>query len=162
MTTTPETIESTDPAPESTVNPPVHPEGMPTEFAPRAETIPATEHETFHRQWWESVRREIDAAPELTDQGSEIGQTLRSVLRETPIFSLTPDGFRHAAAFAKARHTAATIPALQARLESLARENDRLVRLTSVTGSGPARISGESTGELSERDLRRLAAELDS
>jgi hypothetical protein len=120
------------------------------------------EREAFHRHWWDTVRREVEATPELKDERSEIGQTLQTVLRETPLYSLAPDGFRHAAAFAKARQAAATLPALQARLEALAKENDRLVKLTSVTGSGPAKLSGESDRDFNERDLRRMASEIDS
>jgi hypothetical protein len=120
------------------------------------------ERDAFHRDWWETVRREVEASPELKDERSEIARTLQAVLRETPLFSMTPDGFRHAAAFAKARHAAAGLPALHAKIDALSKENERLVKLTSVTGSGPTRLAGDADRDFSERDLRRMAAELDT
>lgn len=120
------------------------------------------QREAFQRQWWDTVRRELETTPELKDEKSEVGQALQAVLRETPLYSLTPDGFRHAAALARARHAAGNIPALQARLDALNKENERLVKLTSVTGSGPAKHPSANHSDYSERDLRRLAAELDN
>ena len=46
--------------------------------------------------------------------------------------------------------------------ETLTRENDRLSKLTSITGTPPARISPPANGIASERDLRRLAREVDA
>lgn len=123
---------------------------------------PAPVADTFHREWWDHVRRELEASPELRDGRSELGRTLEAVLRETPLYALAPDGFRQAAALARARHTANSVPALQAKLDALSRENERLIKLTSVTGSGPAKVASENGSDLNERDLRRLAAELDS
>jgi hypothetical protein len=118
--------------------------------------------ESAQNPWWECVRREVESSPDLRDVRSDLHQALQAVLRETPLYALAPDGFRQAAALARARQTASTVPALQAKLDALSRENERLIKLTSVTGSGPAKVSTENNGDLNERDLRRLAAELDS
>lgn len=119
----------------------------------------APEPLTFQRQWDDSVRREVAETPELGDERSDLARAVQALLRETPLYTTAPEGYRQAAALAKARHASGT---LQARLSALERENERLIKLTSVTGSGPSRVSGEPGGELNERDLRRMASEMDT
>lgn len=118
--------------------------------------------ETFHHDWWEGVRQEVRETPELRDESSPLGKAVQAVLRESRVFSLGADGFRQAAALAKSRLEAAALPALRQQIETLTHENERLVRLTSVTGTPPARRAAPEGENLSERDLRRLAAEHDS
>lgn len=138
--------------------PPTIPHAAPSPNPPD----PNPQREAFHRQWWDTVRRELETTPDLTDEKSTLGQALQSILRETSLYSLTPDGFRQAAELARARHTAAAVPALQSKLDALTRENERLVKLTSVTGSGPARLTSTTPGDYNERELRRLAADHDN
>lgn len=135
----------------------------PTPPGPNAPSeAPAPEPEAFQRQWWENVRQELEATPELRDQHSPLGQAVQALLRESRLFSLSPDGFRQAAALARARTEAAALPALKTRIDTLTKENERLVKLTSVTGTPPTRTRDSEDPHPSERDLRRLAAEYDS
>jgi hypothetical protein len=158
------TPESASPTPsENTPEPaptPEPPNPSPNTSNPEPATPAAPD--TFQREWWVNVRRELEATPELKDGRSELARSLEGVLRETPLYALAPDGFRQAVALARARQAASTLPALQAKLDAITRENERLIKLTSVTGSGPAKVAGDPGSDMNERDLRRLAAELDS
>lgn len=124
------------------------------------------EEQAFQRRWWEEVHRTVEAHPELKDPTSELAKAVRGVLGETRVFSLSADGFRQATNLAKARMEAAAAPGLRSRVEDLVKENERLVRLTSVLGSGPTGSGAEPGLEGmslrdGERHLRRLAAEHD-
>jgi hypothetical protein len=116
----------------------------------------------FSRQWWDHVHQAIQAEPELKDQSSDLGRAVQGLLKEHPLFSAQPDGFRHAVALAKAQRDAASAGGLRTQLEAMKRENERLSKLTAITGTPPARPAAEKANAMNERDLRRLAAEHDN
>jgi hypothetical protein len=122
----------------------------------------AASKQAFARAWQQHVDQERVSSPELTDEASELSQAVQAILRDIPALTQSPSGYRHAAAVARAQVQAVELPALRARLESLARENERLARLTSIPGSPPARSTQAADAGLSERDLRRLAHDFDS
>jgi hypothetical protein len=116
----------------------------------------------FDREWQQHVDQERVSSPELTDEASEHSQAVQAILRDIPALTQSPNGYQHAAAVARAKVQAVELPALRARLESLAKENARLARLTSIPGSPPARLGQAADAGMSERDLRRMAHDFDS
>ena len=152
---------TSEPAPAAPPPEPVTP-ALAAESRLKGDDARDPERELFDLEWREAVRRGQEATPELKDENSDLGRTVRELLRETPFYRSQAEGYGQAVALAKARQTAGLVPELQSKLEALMRENDRLVKLTSVTGSGPARRSNEMDHHFDERELRRLAAEADS
>lgn len=116
----------------------------------------------FTTAWQQTVEKEVQATPELKDTNSPLGLEVQKVLRERPALSRMPDGFADAVQIAKARTHSAAAPALQSQIEKLTKENERLTKLTSLTGSGPARMSSGEEKDPSEKELRRMAAALDN
>jgi hypothetical protein len=119
--------------------------------------------EEFRREWERHVMQETSSAPELQESSSGLRQAIERILQERPLLGTVPDGFRHAAALARAEAKAAALPQLEARISALTQENQRLAGLTSITGSGPTRQgTGSGNNELSEGELRRLASDFDA
>lgn len=126
-----------------------------------------TSQDEFVKGWQKNLEEVLDSDPDLKDQESEAGKALAKLLREIPIFSMAPDGIKHAAAFAKAQREASSVPGFKAEIQRLTTEIERLNKLTAPGGGGPnAKPSTKSLDEMSEGDrlaaLQRIAAEADS
>lgn len=119
------------------------------------------QQQALARAWQQHADEERARSPELQDAQSGLSRAVQEILREIPELSQGAHGFQHAAAMARARLQALELPALQSRLEALTKENERLARLTSIPGSPPARTGRDEEPALTERDLRRLAHDLD-
>lgn len=105
---------------------------------------------------------DIRADRESKTVSSPTGKMIVEVLKELPLFAQLPDGLKYAHPIAKARMQAAAMSALQKQVQELTKEKERLTKLTSVSGSGPARISTSKSGDLSEADMRRMAEDFDT
>ena len=146
-------------APAVAAQPPIAPATPPAASPAEPPIAPAAP--TFEQQWQQQIAGESSRLPELQDANSPLSLAVRGILQELPLLSSAADGVRHAVTVAQARAQAAAIPELQARVDLLTRENQRLASLTSITGSPPARQHEPST-DLGERELRRLARDHDT
>jgi chromosome segregation ATPase len=144
------------------------------EAAKRAEALKAeasearnkVAQEDFIKGWKENLDDLLAKDPELKNEESDIGRDLKRVLAERSIFSTSPDGIKHAYEFAKAMQSASLVSGLRSQVEKLTSENERLNKLTAVSGSGPnQKPSPKTLLEMTASDqdafLERLANEAD-
>jgi hypothetical protein len=120
----------------------------------------------FIKGWKDNLEYLLEKDPELKNEESNIGRDLKRILAERPVFSTSPDGIKHAYEFAKAMQSASLVSGLKDQLNKLTAENERLNKLTAVSGSGPSqKVSPRTLLEMSsseqDRTLERLAAEAD-
>ncbi len=131
------------------------------------ETRSKASQEEFQKGWSENLKATIDANKDLEDGNSALGKELTRVLKEIPLFSLAPDGIRHAVEYAKANLQSGLVASLKEENQRLKEENERLNKLTSIgTESGPTQKPGVKSFEDmtladQEADLRRRAEEAD-
>lgn len=111
----------------------------------------------FHAHRQAVAQQMVKDIPELGDPKSPLRLATDELLKAHESLRLHPEGLKLAPLMARAQMDAKEVPALKAKIEVLTKENERLVKLTSVGGSGPARRGGESNGNLTEADLRRMA-----
>lgn len=122
--------------------------------------------EDFIKGWKRNLDDLLEKDPELKNEESDIGRDLKRILAERPIFSTSEDGIKHAYEFAKAMQSASLVSGLRSQVEKLTQENERLNKLTALSGSGPnQKVSPKTISEMSssEQDqlLERMAAEAD-
>lgn len=130
------------------------------------ETKVNASREEFQKGWQENLNQVLDADPDLKDMSSEAGKALATVLKERPCFSMTPDGIKHAAEFAKLQRQSGLVSGLQKENQDLKTEIERLNKLTGITGSGPSKKPvtksfNEMTTAEREAELTRMAQEVD-
>lgn len=111
----------------------------------------------FHAARQAVAAEMVKEIPELADPKSPLRIAADELLKSHESLRIHPEGLKLAPLMAKAQMEAKEVPALKAKIEALTKENERLVKLTSVGGSGPAKRGGESNGNLTENDLRRMA-----
>lgn len=116
----------------------------------------------FHAARQSVAQQMVNEIPELGDPKSPLRIATDELLKGNEVLRMHPDGLKLAPQMAKAQMAAGEVPALKAKIEELTKENERLVKLTSVGGSGPAKRGGESNGNLTAADLRRMAEAHDS
>ena len=130
------------------------------------ETKVNASREEFQKGWQENLNQVLDAEPDLKDMNSEAGKALATVLKERPCFSMTPDGIKHAAEFAKLQRQSGLVSGLQQENQTLKTEIERLNKLTGISGSGPSKKPvtksfDEMTPAERESELTRMAQEAD-
>lgn len=120
----------------------------------------------FRQKWTETVNKVLDEKPELKDMNTPLAKKVQEALKANPHFSATPDGFRRLVEHVELQDKAASVPGLQAEVEKLTKEIDRLNKALSVGGSGPAQRPGvksfdDMTAVEREAELTRMAEEAD-
>lgn len=135
------------------------------------QTATAKQEETrlaeFRQKWTETVAKVVDEHPDLKSADSELAKKVTSALRENPHFSMTPEGFRKAVEYVQLSDKAASVPGLQAEVETLKKEIERLNKLTSLSASGPTAKPGTKSFEdlpakEQEAELTRMAEAADA
>lgn len=124
------------------------------------------QHEDFIKGWQGNLEEIFKQEPELRDASSEAGKALQKVLNENPVFSTSPDGIKAAYAFSKAQRQASLVSGLTDKVSELQKENERLNKLTGLSGNGPNKRPSiksfeEMSGAEQEAQLLRMAAEAD-
>lgn len=125
----------------------------------------------FKAECMGAFRKEAEAAgvlDELKDPHSETGKQFAAALDANGIpwhpalMKAAVGVYRMAKELATARAEAASASALKTKVEELTKQLDEQVNLTSIPRTGPTRAASDTDRtDLSERDLRRLAAEHD-
>lgn len=121
----------------------------------------------FLDHWHGHVRELLDARPELRDEAHGLSKAVQTLLRDEPLFSHLPDGFRRAVELAELRLQAGSVPSLKTEVERLKKEIDRLNGDRQPGSSGPtSQPRPKAFDQLSpaeqDAELRRIAAEADS
>jgi hypothetical protein len=117
--------------------------------------------------WHGHVRELLDERPELKDETHGLSRAVQALLRDEPLFSHLPDGFRRAVELADLRLQAGSVPSLRAEVEKLKKEIDRLNGDRQPGTSGPtsqprAKAFDQLSPAEQDSELRRIAAEADS
>lgn len=120
----------------------------------------------FVSEWNKNLNAVLEETPDLKNEESDIGKELKKVLSERKVFSMAPDGIKHAVEFVKAQRQAGLVSGLEAKVKDLETEIARLNKLTGLTPSGPsARPGMKSFDDLSpaeqEAELMRQAEAAD-
>jgi hypothetical protein len=122
--------------------------------------------DVFAREVQAGIAATLEKRPEFKDPAGEHGKAIVAVLNEFPILRQVPGGFAAAVGVLDARRNGAAFSGLQAKLEALTKENERLTKLTSLPGSRPAapareKSFSELTPKQQEARLRQMAAAAD-
>lgn len=120
----------------------------------------------FVSEWGKNLKEAIDQNPDLKDENSDMGKELKKVLAERPVFSMAPDGIKHAVEFVKLQRQSGLVSGLETENKALKEEIARLNKLTGLGGGGPAKkpaakSQDDMTPAEREADLIRQAEELD-
>lgn len=120
----------------------------------------------FVQGWQKHLTEAIEQNPDLKDENSDMGKELKKVLAERPVFSMSPDGIKHAVEFVKLQRQSGLVSGLETENKALKEEIARLNKLTGLGGGGPAKKPGIKSAEdmtpaEREADLIRQAEELD-
>lgn len=128
------------------------------------ETGSRKEKELGQAEWLENMNAVIKTRKEFLDRDSPEGQALKAVFDEYPQLGQRPDGFKQAVRLYDLKKTADSVPELQAKLETLTKEKERLESLTAISGGNPtgARTpSGKKPSEMTGRDIEKLMEQAD-
>lgn len=123
----------------------------------------------IQRNWDAEIASEIERVPDLKldetgKPATDLGRRVLAILDEYPELKGRKGGFTRAVKAAQAHLGAESASALQAQVEKLTKENERLTRSTSINPTPPVRRSGSSSSPdraKSESELLRMAAEHD-
>lgn len=125
------------------------------------------QQEQFKQAWNGHMDAVIKANPELLKKGSPIEIQMSDLLQKHgALFSMIPDGFRHAEAIAKLRLDAADTPTLRTQLATAKAEIDRLNGKLAPTPGGVTTVQSQKkfedmTSAEQEKYLERAAARAD-
>lgn len=112
----------------------------------------------------EFAKTEPDIAADLKagKVESPLGKLIGQAIKELPGLANFPEGIKYAYRIAKGDLLTAAVPALNKQIEELTKKNAELTKLTSLTGSPPARRSeAGSPTELTADNMLRMAQEYD-
>jgi hypothetical protein len=132
-----------------------------------AQVLGQSRQREFLDGWHGHVQELLEARPELKDETHGLSKAVQALLRDEPLFSHLPDGFRRAVELADLRLQAGSVPSLKTEVEKLRKEIDRLNGDRQPGSSGPtsqprAKAFDQLSPAEQDVELRRIAAEADS
>jgi hypothetical protein len=96
-----------------------------------------TQQQQFQTVYAQVMDQTIKAEPDLLKPDSELSKGVAQLLKEEPVFSHIPDGFRKAVQVDKWRRDAGLVSELREKLTKAEAEVQRLTKATTPLGAGP-------------------------